>query len=436
MGTILVGDEVTIVVDSSFTLKGHSVATDAVLSRTVMQMLGNINVTDFGYLESDFVTQFMPSNTLDTTNVTAADVDSLKLVMLVSTGSFTGDSLALMGLEVYPLVKQINAPMYSNFDPTGYYDSTPIGSKVYSLTKSSEPDSLQKNAYYTIGVNLPVEMGRKLFTEYVANPTAFSSPTAFAKIFPGLYIRNSYGSGRLTFIGNTTMQMFYHSNFVNDKGNDTTVYHVGNYFAVTPEIVTNNDISLRLAPSITDRMSQGQSLIVAPAGTEVELTFPAPELINTYKTGTASALGIVNNLALSIPVEEITNNSNIGAPQSVLLVLKKDRDSFFLENKLTDNLTSWTATLTQQADGSLAYTFPDLRQYLVNLIAKGEVTEEDYTFSLVPVTIMVESNNDYYGNTQSTVTSINPYVSAPCMARIMIENAKIYFVYSKQTTKI
>ena len=435
VGTDLVSDEVAIVADSSFTLTAHSVMSERVLSRTTMQMIGNVQVPEYGYISSDFVTQFMPAIQMDTTYVTPETVDSLKLEMLVSYGGFVGDSMAIMGLEVYPLVKQLETPIFSNFNPEGYYDANnPIGSLVYNLTKSVEPDSIKNNQYYTLSVNLPVEMGRDFYREYLKNPAIFASPIAFAKYFPGLYVKSTYGSGRITRIGNTTMKMFYHQNFVNDNGNDTTIYKVGSYFAVTPEIITNNDIKLDISSSVLDRVAAGDAIMLAPAGMDVELRFPAPEIISAYKAGTAGSLGVVNTLGMRIPVENIENKYNISAPTDVLLVLKKDRDNFFMQNQLPDNKTSFRATLETLADGTQVYAFSDMRQYILDLMSQETVNEEDYTFILMPVNAITESSSDMYGSATVTLTGIAPYVAEPKMTRILVDKSKINFVYSKQTT--
>lgn len=435
IGGELVSDEVEVLVDSSFTITAGSVRTDAVLSRTVMQMIGEIDAPDYGYISSDFVTQFMPANTLETDGVTVNDIDSIKLVMLVPKTGYVGDSLALMGLDVYPLTKQLSAPIYSDFSPEGYYDSSnKIASTIYNLSKRSEPDSLLSNNYYTIDVPLPLEMGRKFFEEYKANPSTFSSPTAFAKFFPGLYVKNSFGSGRITRVGNTTMQMYYRQNTVNDKGNDTTYYKKGTYFAVTPEIITNNDITLDIAPEVTKKVDDGQAILLAPAGLEVELLFPGREIISVYNRDTQNALGVVNTLTFELPVEPIKNKYDISMPEEVLLVLKKDRESFFVQNKLPDDVTSFRTTLLHKADGSYVYSFNDMRQYIVDLMSKDTVTDDDVTFMLVPITLQTESSNDYYGGTTNTVTAITPYVTEPKMANILTNKAKINFIYTRQTT--
>lgn len=434
IGGELVGDQISIVVDSSFTLSGHSIETGAVLSRTVVQLLGNIDAPDYGYIHSDFVTQFMPASAIDTTGVTEATLDSIKLFMLVNNTSYTGDPMAPMGLEVFPLTKQLESPIYSNFNPAGYYDPAKrLGSLVYNLSKTTEDESLQSNDYFTLAVDLPLELAHTFYREYKTNPATFSSPLQFAKFFPGLYIANSYGAGRITRIGSTTMRIFYHQNIKNEEGRDTTLYQEGVYFAVTPEIITNNDISLAIAPEVRKRVDKGDAILLAPAGLDVELKFPAREIIDSYKRGTANALGIVNKLSFTLPVESIENKYDIGAPADVLLVLKKDRESFFLNNQLPDGKTSFRATLTNTDSGQV-YPFTDMRQYILNLMDQEAITDEDITFVLVPVLATSETQNDYYNGSTTVLTAITPYVAEPRMTQIMLDKAKINFVYSRQST--
>lgn len=434
IGTDLVSEETTVIVDSAFTITSRSEINNAVLSRTIVQMLGVIDTPDFGYFSSDVVTQFMPANLLDTAGMSTENIDSISLVMLVSTKSYIGDTLAILGADIYPLTRQLEAPIYSNFNPEGYYDSSrKLGTLVYNLTKAIEPASQKNNQYYTLSVTLPLELGRSLFSEYISNSSTFANPENFAKFFPGLYIKNTYGSGRVVRIGNTTLKMHYHRSYRNDNGNDTTVYGVGNYFAVTPEIITNNDITMKISSAITERVSDGESILLAPAGMDVEIKFPGREIIAAYKAGIGDGIGVINRLNFRLPVRNIENNYNIGAPSDVLLVLKKERDEFFLQNKLPDNVTSFRASLSSLSDGSLCYTFPSMREYVLDLMKKETITDDDVTFLLVPVLATTETNSSYY-DTSTTLTAITPYVLEPKMTQILPEKAKIHFVYSRQTT--
>ena len=100
IGGSLVSDSLEVVIDSSFTVTGHTIAADPILSRTTMQLLGSVDVPGFGTLSSDFVTLFIPANAIDTAGITAAQIDSLRMFMVMNLGAYTGDSIAPMGLGV------------------------------------------------------------------------------------------------------------------------------------------------------------------------------------------------------------------------------------------------------------------------------------------------------------------------------------------------
>ena len=90
IGSSILETEMSLVVDSSFTISGESVATNKIQARTVTKLLGNLRAQEYGTLSSDFVTEFMPSTVIDTSNVTVDNIDSLKLVMTVPFESIVG----------------------------------------------------------------------------------------------------------------------------------------------------------------------------------------------------------------------------------------------------------------------------------------------------------------------------------------------------------
>ena len=115
IGSSILETEMSLVVDSSFTISGESVATNKIQARTVTKLLGNLRAQEYGTLSSDFVTEFMPSTVIDTSNVTVDNIDSLKLVMTVPFESIVGDTLAPMRVNVYRLNKRLPFPIYSDF---------------------------------------------------------------------------------------------------------------------------------------------------------------------------------------------------------------------------------------------------------------------------------------------------------------------------------
>lgn len=434
VGSSLITDQAEVVIDSSFTLSGISVESEEIPSRTISQLLGDIQAEEYGSFSSDIVTQFMSAQSLQTDGVTSADIDSVKLMMFYTPSKVVGDSLVPMGLQVYPLTKQLPSPIYSNFDPTDYYDPSQCwtqGTQVYT-GNALYSDSLSNLSYRSVAVTLPLEFGRKLFNQYLSNPSTFATPQSFTQFFPGLYIKNSFGSGRVLNFAETRINLYYkrHAKYTNSVGETRdTIYNVAStYLAVTPEVITNNVIRMELAQSLKAEAAT-DAVLVAPLGYDVRLTFPAIDIINRFNTQ-GGRQAVINALSLSLPVEEITNDYGIAPPPYLLMVLSKDKESFFASNKVNDDKTSFLATYNKTTK---SYDFLGLRQYILNLTGKADITPDDYTFTLTPVNVTTEdSSTNYYGTSTSYVTAVTPYVNGPAMCKFDIANAKIKFTFSKQ----
>lgn len=439
IGTSIVSEDVEIVVDSSFVVTGTPVTDNNVISRSTTQMYGIIRAANYGTLTSDVVTQFMPAVTLDTTGVKLENIDSLRLVMTMYSYDFTGDSVAPMGIKVYPLTKNLETPITSTFDPKGYYDANNLlGQTVYNVLKTNTPDSISILGYRQIAVKLPLSMARNLYEAYVEDPSSYSLPSTFAeKVFKGLYIQNSYGSGRITRVSRTAMEMYYHVNEkIEGTDRDTTYFRTGQYYAVTPEVISNNNLRLTIDPAIQARIDAGENIIVTPTGTEIELTFPAMDIINRYNTSVTN-VGVVNDLEFFVSAEKIANDYKIAPPPNMLLVLKSKKQEFFTKSKINDNKTSFYAAYNSISQG---YTFSGMREYLNDLMErqkKGEtITAEDYTFVLTPVSISTEtSTTDMYGSTNTVVTAITPFLSFPAMTKINLDKSRVTFTFTKQTLR-
>lgn len=423
IGSSIVQDAIAVVVDSSFTLSGQSIVSERVQSRTTSQLIGRIDAKGFGRLSSDVVTQFMPASQIETEGVSAANIDSLMLYMFMRTGEFVGDSVAPMGLEVYRLSRALPSPIYSNFDPTDYYNpADKLGSTVYNVAINSA-DTIVKGGV-EIAVELPKELGRELFQAYVDNPENFASPSAFAQnVFQGLYIKNSFGSGRLVNTTATMMSLFYHY-----FEKDSLIRASGNYFAVTPEIITNNDISLEISPEIMQMTAEGANVVMAPVGMEVEVQFPTREIISAFKKQ-SNSLSVLNSVTFSLPGKVIANDYGFNAPKYLLFTLKSERDEFFAQNKLPDKITSFYAEYNETTG---QYFFGDLRAYISKMLEKDTLDPEDYTFTIMPVNAQFETVNSGY-NSEQVLVFMMPYMAAPVMASLDLEGAKIKLTYSTQT---
>ena len=183
-----------------------------------------------------------------------------------------------------------------------------------------------------------------------------------------------------------------------------------------------------MSQQLESDITAGKSIIVAPAGTEVQMTFPTKEILSSFRSqgqGTA----VLNTVSLNIPVENIQNSYGIKPPANVLIILSRDKDKFFANNKINDDKTSFLATYNET---NHSYGLEDMRNYILSLLDKETLTPEDYTFTITPVDVVTEtSSSGYY--TQSYITGINPYVSIPAMGQLLFDKAKIKVTFSKQS---
>lgn len=428
IGSSLSGNNVEIIMDSSFTISGNTYRVASVSPRTTKQIIGSITIDGYGTLSSEVVTQFLPSTMLDTVDFTADDVDSIALSLSYLPSDFIGDSVAPLGIGAYPLTRQLTADLTSAFDPTGYYENRRIGNAIYNASTLDDA-ATAKLSYRQILMKLPREMGVEMFKAFENNPADFADGKVFAQnVFPGVYLKNTFGSGRLTVVKSTGINFYFTSiTQPNDTTIDTTnVTH--QYMLVTPEVISNNSIKYAMAPELEARVAAGEDLLIAPIGTEVEFEFPIRDIVDSYRSQGGNR-AVLNGLAMQLPADSII--PGVTTPPYVLMVLKKDRDEFFAKNKLADNITSFYA---EYSSTYRRYAFTNMRQYLLDMLEKDDIAPDDYTFCLVPVQVEFEAlvNSSYYSySTSYTESEIQPYITGPVAARLHLDKAKIQLTFSR-----
>lgn len=427
IGSSLTGDNVEIIIDSSFTISGTTHRVNAIRPKTTQQLIGSITIPGYGTLESEVVTQFLPSTLLDTANYTAANIDSICLTLSYLPTDFIGDSVAPLGVTAYPLTKQLPNNIASDFNPAGYYSSSKLGSKIYNASTIDDPTTAA-TGYRTINIKLPIELGRRIFNDFVKNPSNFADGQVFSEnVFPGVYLKNSFGSGRLTVVKATGLG-FYFTKITEDEENKTkdTLTAQHQYMLVTPEVISNNDLKYTMDEGLSNKLAEGKNILVAPAGTETEFQFPITDIIDTYRRQGGNQ-SVINSLTFRVPVDSIV--SGVIPPPYVLMVLKKDREEFFAKNKLPDNITSFYA---QYNATNGFYVFASLRSYLLEMLGRETIKEEDYTFDLVPVQINFESTvNGYYGSSNYVESEVLPYLVTPAVGQLDFEKARVQLIFSR-----
>ncbi len=445
IGSSITDTTSTIYEDSSFALTGTSVANTRLQARTSTQLLGKLYNPGYGTLTSDVVCQLMPANVIDTTGVLS--IDSCRLTLCISTSNsqaFTGDSLAPMRMSVYALNKQLPEQIYSDFDPTGYYSTSDLlGSTVYSPKSAqlqSSYSSSTGSTYYwkEVHVKLPQSFAQGIYDLYKSNREVFSDPYEFIKHYPGLYITNTYGNGRVMNYYATDVDVYYHQHVQLTDTTDT-IYPAQrqSYVASTPEVINNNNLRLDPDQKIQDMVAAGEAVVMGPAGYEVNVKFPIQEIIDKYKNDTQGSLSLINTLELTIPAENISNTYGVKPPQYLLMVKRNKKDKFFEGDSLTNNEDSFYAKYNEVTH---SYVFSGMRKYLLNIInnENGIASDDDIYLTITPIdvtTYTASSSYSYYYSSSSitTVTKIAPSVSQPCLAKLRLDKAKVKVVYSKQS---
>ena len=438
----------SIIEDSSFVITGHSVLNDRVQMRTTTKMLGDLNAEGFGRVTASAVTMWMPAANIDTVGITAQSIDScrLKLRLPVKNG-YTGNALAPMRMEVYRLNKSLPSPIYSDFDPTDYYDSSDLlATEPYSpmsgwlelatATNTGTGATTVQDTVRVISVPMPVELGQDVFNAYVEDPSRFMSPKSFADIFPGIYITNSYGSGHVLNIKATEFDVYYHRHVVLNDTTELDSTFSQTYLASTPEVVSNNIIRYEIDDAIRQMVNAGEAIIAAPAGYEVQLRFPIQDIIDKYQANVGNNQAIINRLSLELPVSVPETEYNIQPPTYLLMVKSSKKDQFINGDSLVNNKDSFYAVYDAS---TRSYVFSGLRDYAINIINTqgGLATEDDFNFTVTPVDVTnytyPQSYSYYgYGSASTVVTKISPMVSRPAIARLLLDKAKIKISYSKQ----
>jgi hypothetical protein len=445
IGSDLTRGEVSITVDSSYTVKGRSVDFTQFDSKNATLMLGHLDAPKYGSLDCSFVSRLMPAIDIDIPDTIAeSDITGMRLKFMIANGNIVGDSLAPQQVSIYKLNKQLPNDIDNNFDPTGYYDPTPIAQRTYTASALGMNDTVTALSYRLINIDLPVDMARKLYSTYRTNPSLFAWPDKFAEVFPGIFAKNTFGKGLVVNIGNTEFVTYYKYKtkkvvVVDNVATyvDTTAIDSATVFTISPEVLSSNNISLKPDASLTARVAQGDAVFASPGGYNVEVKFPAQEVIDTYKSATYN-LAVVNSLSLSIPVSTISNDYDIAPAKYMLMIKSSKLQEFFNTNSTpqgyvgeeTDTDAFWT---TYDSDTS-SYTFSSLRPYILDLMEKDTITEDDCTFTILPVTISTET----YGSSYSYKTFVStclPYIASPTMGVLNLDKAKVKFTFATQNIK-
>lgn len=442
-GGIVQGEVSITVLSDTLDLQAIPLEMQSFDGRTGTLLLGNIQVPEYGKLNCSFVTRLMCAPSLNIADsVWNLDnylerIDSCKLLMGVERTGISGDSLAPQKLNVYLLNKQLPSDIDNNFDPEGYYNPADlIGSHSYTVSNVGAKDSVFFNQnYVALNIDLKLDFAKEIFEKYKNEPETFAWPQTFAKYIPGIYVKSAFGKGCVANIYQAFIAIYYHTKALSTTvENGDTIKHVNNItnmavpFTVSPEVLSSNNIRYDISEQIREMNQEGNIVLTTPGGFNARFRFPAEKIIEYYNEK-ESHLALVNELLLTIPADSVENKLGLGVAPNLLLVKESEYENFFNKNSLPDNKTSFSAAYTS-SDNS--YHFSSMRDYILELLKKDKIEEDDIMFRVVPVDISYETVSGYYGSGTTYVTKCVPYIVRPTMTRLHTEKAIIDFSFSSE----
>lgn len=396
---------------TSFEVTTRSIFVDSVFAKTSTGYVGKFSDPEFGYYETSFLTELNCTDNFELPEVykvterdsegkptkatgilTGDSVVSVQLVVYYS--SWFGDSLNACRMSVYELDKKLDKNRYTNINPEEYYNKfdskSLLGRKAYSAYDTSVPDSVRNavdaNGNKTFYPNVSFPLDKKTFGEdrilnvYREHPEYFKNAATFIdKVFKGVYVKSDYGDGTILYIDRVDLQMQFHV-YVTDRETgvalkkkdgsaDSVSYAMNTIFASTKEVIQANQFLN--SDKIRERAAETQhTYIKSPAGIFTEATMPYDEIYSQLSNDTLNAV----KLSFSNYNIESSYEYSMSAPREVLLIRKQDLKSFFEENKVRDNVTSFTAN--HNASATNRYDFNNIARLVTTCINEKKAAKK------------------------------------------------------------
>ena len=351
----------------------RSIFADSVYARS-SNYIGKIKDPETGaYVKSEFMTQFnmlenyrMPEKSKilgSYANDVAAD--SCEIFLYFNKSESYGDSLTPVKLDIYELNKPMSdmRQYYSNFDPKGegYVRTNDlVKSHVFTmanLTLKGGTDVARiclNDSYTDKNGKTYNNYGTHIMRNYYEHPEYFKNSYTFIhNVCPGFFFEVNDGLGVMAKLVEISMNVYFHYQ------GDTTVYYGVMNMAATPEVLQTTKITndqKALARLVAD---ESCTYLKTPAGIFTEVTLPIEEISQSH----------IGDSLLSASLSFLRQNSKIQdndyllqTPKTILMVQKDSLHSFFEQERLYDQISSYSATLTDNA-----YTFSNIGNLITHM---------------------------------------------------------------------
>ncbi len=424
LGNTLTNDVDKFVITSdTFNITTRSIVADSVLSRSSYSYLGKIKDPETGsYVQADYTSQF----TILEDEIYFADKDSIislddkgniiadSCFLNIIIDDYIGDSLAAMKLIMNELVKPIKEDQkyYTNFDPIkhGYLRTDGIYKKkmfsISDLTLSDSIRQLRREGQYYESIKIPLNepyidkngitynnYGTYIMRQFYDHPEYFKNSQTFAQhVCPGFYFTIADGLGVMAEVIHTQLEIDYRFKL------DTLIIGDFEKFNGTEEVLqTNHFISdkeniKRLAAN------ESYTYLKAPEGIFTEITLPIDDIKKGHENDSLTSAKIIFRR-----MNDTSDLSDVilSEPENLLIIPRDSLYSFFEENSLPNNKTSYLATYSSSKN---SYTFSNITGLINHMYGLRGKSENWNKAVLVPVQVTTTSSSS---STTATIAGVN-----------------------------
>lgn len=304
--------------------------------------------------------------------------------------SYFGDSLTAHRMSIYQLEKPLDSEKayYTNINPEEYYNTTnnPIllGTKAYTAVDLSVKDSIRNLSSYVPSVNLRLnesitkKLGSELLHASQTDPTNFYKK--FRELFPGIYVKSDYGDGTVLYVNQVQMDIVsicYVTDSITGLSKKSVKYpdkdsirYTGRSFTSTREVIQANQLQ-NDPQKIAALIAEGtNTYLKTPAGIFTQATLPITDIQKQLEGDTLNAV----KLTFSNYNQTGDKKFGMSIPTNVMLIRKKEVDTFFKKNQLSDGISSFLASHSSSAN---QYTFSNITKLINACMAEKEKARKD-----------------------------------------------------------
>ncbi len=399
IGSSLTADEDKVLVKTdSFYVATRTIIADSVLSRSVIGSLGKVKDPETGaYLTANYMTQFgtlsnykLPDAkyilSMQDGNVVADSCD-IRLFF----DKYYGDTLSVMKMTASEMARPMkeNVNYYSNFDPAkeGFLRENGLKkNKSYALRDMSTDRYVSNSNYYPdirIFLNEPYtdsngvtynNYGTYVMRKYYENPGWFKNSITFINnICPGFYFEMKDGLGSIAYIRNCELNVYF---TYKDAVKDTVLVGTST-FAGTEEVLQTTFLKNDMKALESMANDKTCTYIKSPAGMFTELTLPVEDIYRGHENDTLNSAKI---LMTRINDKTTYSQFNFGTPEKVLMVRADSMYTFFNDNKIADNVTSYISSYSMKENGylysNISSLISDMNRVMKSGMAKDSAWKE------------------------------------------------------------